>query len=79
MRWLAARFRDEALPPVPPRGRHDFQWTARREALVTEVLPVLERHVTADLDEHAYERLTEMTTRYADTIARLRSRAALAA
>ncbi len=80
MRWLAARFpRTKLYGPYHHGGRHYFQWTARGDALVTEVLPVLERHVTADLDEHAYERLTEMTTRYADTIARLRSRAALAA
>ena len=80
MRWLAERFpRTKLYGPYHHGGRHYFQWTARGEALVSEVLPVLERNVTPDLDEHAYERLTTMTTRYAEAIARLRSRAALAA
>jgi hypothetical protein len=52
---------------------------ARGDALVTELLPVLERHVTPALDGHAFERLTTMTERYADAIARKRARAALAA
>ena len=52
---------------------------ARGEALVADLLPILERHVTPELDGHAYERLTTMTERYADAIARLRARAAIAA
>jgi hypothetical protein len=47
--------------------------------LVGDLLPLLERHVTPDLDAHAHERLTTMTDRYADAIGRLRARAALAA
>jgi hypothetical protein len=52
---------------------------ARGEALVADLLPVLERHIAPDLDAHAYERLTTMTDRYADAIERLRARAAIAA
>jgi hypothetical protein len=44
---------------------------------VLDLLPILERHVTPDLDGHAYERLSAMTADYADAIARLRARAAL--
>jgi hypothetical protein len=49
---------------------------SRGEALVSELLPVLEQHITPELDGHAYERLTEMTAGYAEVIARLRARAA---
>jgi hypothetical protein len=80
MRWLAARFpRSKLYGPYHHGGRHYFQWMARGEALVADLLPILERHITPELDGHAYERLTAMTDRYADAIARLRARAALAA
>jgi len=80
MRWLERRFpRSRLYGPYHHGGRHYFQWMARGEALVLDLLPILERHVTAELDGHAYERLTAMTDRYADAIARRRARAALAA
>lgn len=79
MRWLAARVpRSKLYGPYHHGGRHYFQWMARGEGLVADLLPILERHVTPELDGHAYERLAEMTTRYGDTIAKLRARAALA-
>src|SRR3954453_12929611 len=52
---------------------------ARGDALAFELLPVLERPLTPDLDAHAYERLTAMKDRYADVLTRLRARATLAA
>ena len=80
MRWLAARFpRSKLYGPYHHGDRHYFQWMARGEGLVTELLPILERHVTPELDTHAYERLTAMTDRYAEVIRRLRARAAIAA
>ena len=80
MRWLAARFpRSKLYGPYHHGDRHYFQWMARGEGLVTELLPILERHVTPELDTHAYERLTAMTDRYAEVIGRLRARAAIAA
>ena len=80
MRWLVDRFpRSRLYGPYHHGNRHYFQWMARGDALVTDLLPILERHVTPGLDEHAYDRLTAMTARYADAIARLRARAALAA
>jgi hypothetical protein len=79
MQWLVARLpRSRLYGPYHHGGRHYFQWMVRGEALVTDLLPVLERHITAELDGHAYERLIAMTERYGDVIARLRERAALA-
>jgi hypothetical protein len=75
MRWLEARFpRSRLYGPYHHGNRHYFQWMARGEALVAELLPILERHMTPELDGHAYERLVAMTERYADVIARLRYR-----
>jgi hypothetical protein len=79
MRWLAGRFpRSRLYGPYHHGGRHYFQWTARGDALVADLLPILERHMTPELDRHAHERLTAMLERYAEPIARLRARAALA-
>ena len=78
MRWLVDRFpRSRLYGPYHHGDRHYFQWMARGEALVDDLLPVLEQHITPELDAHAYERLTAMTDRYADAIERLRARAAL--
>jgi hypothetical protein len=79
MRWLADRFpRSRLYGPYHHGGRHYFQWMARGDALVADLLPILERHVTPELDSHAHERLSTMLDRYAEPIARLRARAALA-
>ena len=80
MRWLADRFpRSKLYGPYHHGNRHYFQWMARGEALVLDLLPILERHVTPELDGHAYERLTARTMDYAEAIAKLRARAALSA
>jgi hypothetical protein len=77
MRWLADRFPGSRLyGPYHHGNRHYFQWMSRGEALVSELLPILEQHVTPALDGHAFDRLIEMTERYAEVIARLRARAA---
>jgi hypothetical protein len=49
---------------------------ARGDALAGELLPILERHLTPDLDAHAHERLATMLDEYAEAMARLRDRAA---
>jgi hypothetical protein len=80
LRWLVDRFpRSRLYGPYHHGGRHYFQWMARGDALVVDLLPLLERYITPDLDEHAHERLTAMTARYADAIRRVRERAALTA
>jgi hypothetical protein len=66
--------RSRLYGPYHHADRSYYQWMARGRALVEDVLPVLEGVVTADLDEPAALRLTEMTARYADFIARVRER-----
>jgi hypothetical protein len=78
LRWLQDRFpRTRLYGPYHHGDRHYYQWMARGDALVLDVLPVLERHLTPELDEHAHARLTAMTDRYADAIRRISERAAL--
>jgi hypothetical protein len=78
LRWLAERLPGSKLyGPYNHADRHYFQWMARGEALVLELLPLLERNITPDLDDHVYSRLAGMTSRYAEQIAKVRARAAL--
>jgi hypothetical protein len=80
MRWLVDRFpRSRLYGPYHHGSRHYFQWMVRGEALVVDLLPLLERHMTPELDGHAHDRLMAMITDYRDAIARLRARAAAAA
>src|SRR4051794_19962647 len=75
-RWLMERFPSTKLyGPYHHGGRSYYQWMARGRALVEDLLPVLEAGLRPDLDEHAATRLRDMTERYADAIARERSRA----
>ena len=74
-RWLMERFpRTRLYGPYHHGGRSYYQWMARGQALVEDVLPVLEV-VTEELDAHATARLALMRTRYADYIAAVRARA----
>jgi hypothetical protein len=66
--------RSRLYGPYHHGGRSYFQWMARGPALVHDVLPVLEAHVSPELDGHAAERLATMLDRYADVIARERAR-----
>ena len=76
LRWLHARFpRTRLYGPYDHGDRHYFQWMCRGEALVLDLLPILQRWVTPELDGHAYARLVTMKERYADAIERVRSRA----
>ena len=69
-RWLQARFPGSKLyGPYDHGGRRYFQWMARGQALVAEVLPLLDPDEIATLDEYAATRLRDMCTRYADVIA----------
>jgi hypothetical protein len=75
LRWLQDRIPGSRLyGPYDHGGRRYFQWMARGPALIEELLPVLEACISPDLDGHAHERLTAMTERYADVIARARAR-----
>jgi hypothetical protein len=70
-RWLQGRFpRTRLYGPYTHGGRSYYQWMARGTALAEDVLPVVESVLTADLDAHAFARVTEMKTRYAAFFAR---------
>jgi hypothetical protein len=75
--WLMQRFPDTRLyGPYNHGGRSYFQWMARGTALVRDILPLLERELTGDLDGHAAARLDAMRERYAAFIAREQERLA---
>ena len=79
-RWLMERFpRTKLYGPYHHGERSYFQWMARGQALVEDVLPVLESTITPEVDGYAASRLTEMRAQYAEFIARAERRAALAA
>ncbi len=74
--WLMERFpRTRLYGPYHHGDRSYYQWMARGTALVEDVLPILEAGITPAVDGYAATRLTEMTERYADYIARARARA----
>jgi hypothetical protein len=78
--WLMVRFpRTRLYGPYDHGGRRYYQWMARGEALVLDVLPVLERTLTPELDAHVAGRLAEMREQYADYISRVRDRSTRAA
>lgn len=75
--WLIKRFPETKLyGPYHHSGRSYYQWMARGRVLVVDLLPILDEWITPDLDEHAYQRYSEMTERYAAFIGRERNRAA---
>ncbi|MGB2712326.1 MAG: hypothetical protein WBC33_12530 [Conexibacter sp.] len=74
--WLIERFpRTRLYGPYHHGGRSYYQWMARGEALVEDVLPILVASITPQLDAHAAGRLEAMCTTYADYIERVRGRA----
>ena len=74
-RWLLERFPETRLyGPYHHGGRSYFQWMARGQTLVKDVLPLLERELHPELDAYAAERLKTMRERYAGYIARERAR-----
>ena len=78
-RWLMERFpRTKLYGPYGHDGRSYYQWMARGQALVEDVLPVLEAALTDEIDPVAADRLRELRSNYAEFIARAERRAALA-
>jgi hypothetical protein len=75
--WLMERFpRSRLYGPYNHGGRSYYQWMARGQVLVDDVLPLLEAHITPELDAHASERFDQMRERYAPYISRERARSA---
>jgi len=66
-RWLHARFpRSRLYGPYDHGGRRYFQWMARGQALVEDVLPVVEAVLSEEIDPHVLGRVREMRSRYSD-------------
>ncbi len=64
-RWLEATFPGGKLyGPYHHGGRSYLQWMARGAFLRDELLPLLEEHLTSELDAKAYGRYLEMKRRY---------------
>lgn len=64
-RWLERVFPGGKLyGPYHHGGRSYFQWMARGRFLSEEIVPLLDRFLTADLDEKAFSRFQEMKRRY---------------
>lgn len=74
--WLDAIIPSSRLyGPYHHGGRSYYQWMVRGRALVEELLPILERDLTPDLDAHAADRLGLMCENYSAFIASARARA----
>jgi hypothetical protein len=72
--WLTERFpRCRLYGPYHHGGRHYYQWMARGQPLVQDLLPLLDPVAIALLDSHAAGRIATMCERYAAYIARYRS------
>lgn len=64
-RWIESHFPGGRLyGPYHHGGRSYFQWMARGRFLRERLLPILERHLTPELDGRAHARLAEMRSRY---------------
>ena len=64
-RWLEATFPASRLyGPYHHGGRSYYQWMARGEFLRRELVPLLDRYLTPDLDGKAFNRYQEMKRRY---------------
>jgi hypothetical protein len=69
--WLTERFpRSRLYGPYHHGGRHYYQWMARGQVLVEDLLPFLDPDQIAMFDGHAAERIAAMCDGYAGYIAR---------
>ena len=69
MRWLVERLpRSRLYGPYHHGDRHYFQWMVRGRALAEDLMPILDRHLTPELDGHAFARVAAMREHYADRL-----------
>jgi hypothetical protein len=69
--WLQGVFpRSRLYGPYNHGGRSYYQWMVRGQALVEDVLPLIERSLTDEIDSYAASRVREMRDHYADFFAR---------
>lgn len=67
--WIERTFPGGRLyGPYRHGERHYYQWMARGAFLREELVPLIERHLTARLDGYAYARLSTMLERYSRQI-----------
>jgi hypothetical protein len=63
--WLVEHFPNGKLyGPYSHGGRSYYQWMARGAFLREGLVPLLDQHLTADLDGWAHQRYMEMKDRY---------------
>ncbi|MCB2223404.1 MAG: hypothetical protein KQH83_04425 [Actinobacteria bacterium] len=63
--WLTDTFPGGRLyGPYHHGGRSYYQWMARGAFLRDVLVPVLDRHLTPDVDEYAWERYQSMKEKY---------------
>src|SRR6201993_1301231 len=73
-RWLERTFPGGKLyGPYHHDGRHYYQWMARGAYLRGYLLPMLERVLGPDIDEHSFRRLCQMREEYASRLGAPRS------
>lgn len=64
-RWLVRRLPGSKLyGPYHHGGRSYYQWMARGAFLREQLMPLLERRISAELDGKAFRRFREMKERY---------------
>lgn len=64
-RWLETQFPGGRLyGPYTHGGRSYYQWMARGAYLKETLVPLLDRHLSADLDVKSYTRYQEMKWKY---------------
>ena len=63
--WLVDKFPESKLyGPYTHGGRSYYQWMARGAVLREQLVPLLDRHFTAELDEWAHQRYENMKASY---------------
>ncbi|MCJ7726400.1 MAG: hypothetical protein MUP76_08460 [Acidimicrobiia bacterium] len=63
--WLVEHFPEGRLyGPYHHGGRSYYQWMMRGKALQDTLVPILDLHLTRDVDEYAWERYQTMKERY---------------
>ena len=68
-RWLEFTFPGGRLyGPYTHGERHYFQWMVRGPYLRDVLVPLLDRHLTPEIDAHAHGRFQEMKERYANRL-----------
>ncbi len=62
--WIVETFGGRLYGPYRHGGRRYYQWMARGAFLRETLVPLLNEHLGAHLDERAYRRYAEMKRRY---------------